>query len=67
VAQTIAVLDEIKRRPAEKVRLVFGTFSKPVRLRNLSVTPHTDFVARTMSASVRFGVVQAGVFDFRVG
>jgi hypothetical protein len=65
VDQTKAVLDAIKQHPHEKVRLIFASFSKPVRLRNLSVVPHTDYVLRTKKHAVTFGVTQAGEFDYR--
>lgn len=62
----IATLRAIKDAPGETVRLVSASLNIPVLLRNVSVTPASEFQAHNRRQNVRFGFWQVADFDSEV-
>jgi hypothetical protein len=63
LSDAMDVLFSIRRNPAKTVRLVYGSFSGEVLLRNISVTPDARGNVATPLARVSFSVNQVGDFD----
>lgn len=58
-----ATLLFIKERPSTWVRMVYGTFSGRVLLRNVAVLPHPNANLVNQAMNVSFGVNHVGRFD----